>query len=173
MVDRTFRQHGIGIGAVPTEITAKIDGVVVFSGSVLTDDVILPPFPNDLFNVENVAFSWTGDTQFQGTLDMEITVLSGHLLLANTEANNPLINIDFFGRPDLTIAEGENVPYCYPYVTDITINGQAWPAVSATPWSTGQGWFNLPASSVYSAKIHVIASTEPIVVEAPDDAEPQ
>jgi hypothetical protein len=87
MTTRTFKQMGVAYGTQDLEITAKVDNVVVYQGTVVT---LNEPMPSDLsFSVTNELFSWTADIDFSGTQVIEITVSNGtaQLLIADLKAN--------------------------------------------------------------------------------------
>lgn len=86
MTTRTFKQNGIAFGPTPVNITAKIDNVVVYEGTVETLNESFPVLPNSAYTVTNTLFSWTSDVAFSGPAVLEITV-DGEVLLASTSAN--------------------------------------------------------------------------------------
>lgn len=166
MSDRTFLQHALGCIGYTTHIVAKIDGQTVFSGTVAAANEPFPTWPDAEWIVDNPAYTWTGNAAFQGTVNHEVTVTSGILLLADTVANNPLRDPEAFGRLDqIIISEQE---YSYPYVSNVTINGQLLPPASDAPWETGQGWHTLNKGDVLVATINVIAA-EPLPPLPPDN----
>ena len=87
MAIRTFIQEGRGYGADPVEITAKINGVVVYQGPVDTVDEPLPPLPGLPSGSDTLIFSWERPIDFSGSVEMEITVGNGTLLLTDSFAN--------------------------------------------------------------------------------------
>lgn len=92
MTTRTFKQNGIAFGTTPVNITAKIDNVVVYEGTVETLDGFFPVLPNEEYTVTNTLFSWTTDVDFTGTQIIEVST-SGTLLLATLTANySPIAN---------------------------------------------------------------------------------
>lgn len=75
MTIRTFRQLGQGYGTAPVNITAKINGSVVFTGDVSTSSESPPPLPNFGIDLGVPVFSWTNpEVTFAGTALMEVTV---------------------------------------------------------------------------------------------------
>jgi len=159
MSDRIFKQHALGKVGQVTNITAKIDGEVVFSGTVTASDQPFPAWPNWQYTVENVAYTWTGNAAFQGTIAHEVTVTSGSLLLADTVSNNPLQDPDLFGRLDQVIVDGE--VYKYPYISGSVLNGQPIGTATWTPWITGQPWYELKSGDVLVSSLNVVASLTP------------
>ena len=65
MTTRTFKQRGQAYGSSPVTISAKIDGVEVFNGSVSTLD---EPVQTTGFNPDEPygtdLFTWTNDLDF-------------------------------------------------------------------------------------------------------------
>lgn len=86
MTTRTFKQNGIAFGPAPVNITAKIDNVVVYEGTVETLNESFPVLPNPAYTVTNTLFSWTTDVAFSGNNVLEITT-DGDLLLARLQGN--------------------------------------------------------------------------------------
>lgn len=95
MTTRTFKQLGIAYGNQNVEITAKIDNVVVYQGTVNTLNEPAPELPNLDYTVTNELFSWTADVDFAGPQVLEIDVGQGaELIVAKLEANyTPIANI--------------------------------------------------------------------------------
>lgn len=86
MTTRTFVQYGQGFGPEPVSITAKIDGNVVFNGTVSTVDSGFPGFAQEYPGV--LLFSWSRDLENLEPMQLEITVNSGNALwLGKTLAN--------------------------------------------------------------------------------------
>lgn len=170
MAIKTFRQYALGFGTVTATITAKIDGVVVFSGEVLTHNEVKPTLPDYEYDMNNVAYSWTGDSTHQGTSLIEVTVNSGLLLLANIEANNPLIDTEAFGRFDVvSTGPGDEDYIDYPYVSDEKINGNTIPA-QQVPKRLGQAWNWIGAGNTWTANLYVVESIlPPPDTESPTD----
>lgn len=163
MTTRTFRQYALGIGNTTAEIIVKINGAPVYTGTVLTEDIILPPFPDYEFELDNVAYTWTGDSSHSGTDTVEISVISGSVLFANIEANNPLVDENVFGRLDTVSVDPDNVSVdtdssSYPYVVNEQINGAPIPT-SPHPHRQGQYWHLVQSGDVYTAELLTIAST--------------
>ena len=88
MATRTFKQSGQGFGSGTCTITAKIDGVVVYSGPVPTVAGSAPGGPTGENDEYPVLFTWTTDTEFEGTKTMEISVSGTALYLAEVKANH-------------------------------------------------------------------------------------
>lgn len=133
MAIRTFRQKAMGFGSVPVNITAKINGVTVFTGDVVTDVNPPPPLPDASINLGEPIFSWTNpDIAFQGTAYMEVTVNNSitddcFLMLTDTianyltsrDSNTKLVN--FYG------------PNIFGYFYSVTVNDPQGDWVSSDP----------------------------------------
>lgn len=153
MTDRTFRQHALGFGTVPAQVTFQINGNTLFAGSVTTVDEPYPELPNLEYQLDNVAWSWTNPADFEGTQQITISVNGSDLLLADTSANNPAGNLTIFGSfYSINIDE---VTYKDPFsneaIDGITQSGPYDPAIP------GQWWWFIPAGSTFSATLHVNA----------------
>ena len=81
---RTYKQQGQSYGFTPTTIVAKIDGNVVYSGTVSTLD---EPLPGKFDGSGVDLFSWTEDINFYGPKPIEITVTGNPLILTQTWCN--------------------------------------------------------------------------------------
>lgn len=94
MTTRTFRQKGIAFGNETANITAKIDNVVVYQGSVTTLNEPYPALPNLDYQVDNELFSWTADVAFSGPQVIEITTSGNSILLITALDQNycPIAN---------------------------------------------------------------------------------
>ena len=160
MSTRTFKQYGLAYGSSPTTITAKIDGVEVFSGQVTTVDQPLPTFPNPNFNIENTLFSWTKDSSFSGTTIMEISVQGSPVLLAPTLAN---YSVDSPENQDIFSPfyryEVDGVIYSDP-LSNESINGTSV-FRGREENLTGQWYWLVSAGSTFTATINVQASQIP------------
>ena len=86
---RTFKQMGIAFGNQNLEITAKVDNVIVYQGTVVTSNVPEPELPNIDYSITNELFSWTiGNIEYSGSSVIEITVGNGaELLVGSLQAN--------------------------------------------------------------------------------------
>lgn len=159
MADRFFRQLAESKIGVNSTITVEIDGVLIYSGTVAPAPAAWPhPWPDYDYTVTNVACTWPVDVAYAGVQSYRISVTSGQILLAQVQCNNPLdeTDPDSYGRTDAVQVGDEKI--LYPYITNIYLNGVAWPPVSPHPEVTGQGWFMLSAGAVWTADLHITAS---------------
>ena len=160
MTTRTFKQLGQGYGAFPTIITAKIDGVEVFSGEVQTANQLLPSLPDLSVQLDNNLFSWTRSTDFVGTMTLEISVQGSPLLLGNTVA-------DYF----VDSPENQGVfNSIYSYEKDGVIyfdplDNEAIDGISVSrvddPELPGQWYWKIMPGSTFTATVNVQASQLP------------
>lgn len=158
MTDRTFQQHALGFGTQEAVVQIEIDDTIIYNGTVETVDQPLPSLPDYDYHVENIAWSWQGDANFQGDLNYVITVNSGTVLMANTTANNPLQDANIYGRLDTEVIDEE--AYFYPYVSSALINGLPI-QLNPYPWRQGQYWFTLMQGDVLTLTLKTIAATPP------------
>lgn len=92
MTMRTFKQKGIGYGPDTVTITAKINGTVVYTGPVYTENASPPPLPDPTIDLGVDMFTWTTDVSFQGIVQLEMTVTNdansaSFLMVTDTLAN--------------------------------------------------------------------------------------
>lgn len=87
MTTRTFIQQGRGYGPDAVSIVVKLDNVIVYQGTVNTLDETPPEFFDPESGIEVDLFTWTQDINYSGTRALEITVIDGSLLVADTVAN--------------------------------------------------------------------------------------
>lgn len=156
MTIRTFRQHAQGFGTVPAQVVYQIDGTTIFSGSVATVDQPVPTMPNLQSPIDNVAWSWQNDVGFSGTKSISVSVSNSPILLADTQANNPYVDVNTYA-PFYNV-EIDGVTYSDPF-TDAAINGvpQTMPYLKDL---AGQWWWLVPAGSTFTATLNV----DPIVL---------
>jgi hypothetical protein len=96
MANRTLQFHGYAYGSVPVQLNAQINGEVVFSGAVSTQDQPLPmvapegtPIPV-LFTVENSSLF---PTEFSGSLPMTVSITTGEGVILSEVSSNYMVNI--------------------------------------------------------------------------------
>ncbi len=93
MAQRTFYQKGVGYGPDTVTIDAKINGVLVYSGSVYTDPNLLAESPDTDIDLGVRIFDWTMPyVNFRGSVDFEVKVTNhaysaSYLILTETYAN--------------------------------------------------------------------------------------
>lgn len=150
---RTFIQTGQGYGNTTVSITAKIDGITVYTGPVATADTPVPALPQIGTNFGSNIFTWTNSYEFQGTQNMEITVTGGTLLLTDTLANSQFYPTTFT-PPYFQVIDG--VTYSDPF-TDEKINGVALTGPYDATLS-GQWYWTVPAGSTFTATVNIIAA---------------
>jgi hypothetical protein len=150
---RTFIQKGQGYGSNPVTIVAKIDGNIVFSGTVDTVDQPLPALPQTGVNLGVNLFTWEKEYTFQGTQTMEVTVSGGTLLITDTLGNNEYDSSTFTAPYSETI---DGITYYDPF-TGETLNGVA---LEGPPQNTlpGQWYWTIPAGGVFSATVNILSA---------------
>lgn len=116
--NRSLRFYGIGVGSTPVEITAKFNGVEVYSGPVPTVSTAVFS-TSSLWDINEIMFtiedSAEYNTNFSGVVPLEITVQQGNMVvLDNIEANywgtvpNPAFTTEQYAildNPAVTVAE--------------------------------------------------------------------
>jgi hypothetical protein len=159
MPNRTFKQYALAFGAQPATVTVKLDNAVIYSGPVNAANEPIPPLPNSSYQVDNVAWTWEANADFQGTQALEITVAGSPLLLARTDANNPYLDPAVFGEFYNVTVDG--VQYSDP-LTNEAINGQAQ-AGPYRPDEIGQWWWRIPVGATFTATMNFLAAPQPFV----------
>lgn len=169
MTTRTFKQQGQGYGASPVNITASIDGVNVYTGTVSTIDAPYPAMPDLAFQPDADMFSWTSTVDYTGTFTMSITVNSGTLMVTDTLAN--YINVPYDSAPPAFLpggADNYGVYYStteggvtvYDPITNAQIDGQP---VSITRGEfTGQWYYRVNAGSTFTCTVNAAVGVEAI-----------
>ena len=160
MSTRTFKQIGQAYGGLPTTVTAKIDGVEVFSGQVTTVNQPLPVLPDLSFQIENTLFSWTNDSAFSGTQVMEISVQGSPLLVTNTWADYAVDvpeNQGVFST--FYVYEKDGITYTDPLSNEM-IDGIPVDR-NDDPSLPGQWYWTIMPGSTFQATVNVNASITP------------
>lgn len=158
MTDRIFRQHALGFGSTPAQVTCQIEGNTIYSGAVTALNQPKPALPDPTYKIDNIAWTWQGDADFTGTQNMIITVSGADLLLGDTLANNPYgIDTNDFGSFYFTTVDG--VIYADPFTNEKIDNvSQSGPY---DPNLRGQWWWWIPAGSTFSATLNIEAAVAP------------
>ena len=160
MTVRTFKQNGQGYGSEPVGIIAKIDGVVVFEGTVSEIDADqlqnFRDYPGD------TIFSWENTVDFSGTAQMEITVTGpGTLVVTDTKAN-------YVPGPGGISSGPDGFAEYYNYVEEDLIISDPFvdPAVNETPvvrnrhlgtdaQLTGQWWYVVATGVTFTTTVNI------------------
>jgi hypothetical protein len=151
---RTYKQKGQSYGHTPTTIVAKIDGAVVYSGTVSTLD---EPVPGKLDESGVDLFSWTTDLNFYGPKSMEVTVTGNPVFLTQTWCN--FSGGDAGGTADnfVTALYADSNGVRDP-MSNITIDDVPQEALRLDSSSNGQyHWLILPGST-FKATINLFAN---------------
>jgi len=160
MTIRTFKQRGQAHGSLPVTIAAKINGVEVFNGAVPTLNTAyqLTGFDQevDCLSLGDELFSWTDEATFSGTKTSEISVSNGYLVLMNTTANYPVLNVENaqnqWGFAYYNIVD--DILHTNPW-SDMTIGGQAQNPNATFP---GQTYWLIPSGSVMTCTVNITDS---------------
>lgn len=156
MYPRTFKQMGIAFGSQPLEITAKVDNVVVYQGTVVTLNEPAPSLPNPEYSVTNELFSWTAPVNFEGPQVIEIIVGNGaELLVADLTANYTPLPGDVANTIVSSGADGFEI-FRWEQFGNTYINGVLQEADSINHSElTGPWWWVLAPGSDFVENINV------------------
>jgi hypothetical protein len=176
MIKRTFKQLGIAYGAEPLAITAKINNIVVYKGTVPTITDRFSP-GTGLSEPAEQLFTWFEDLDFSGTVDMSFTIAdTGCLFLANTLANYIQVKNPDTGPGQLYYINGGPDVFGYFYqkqmtdyvlgdpMSDIEINGVPQ-TTNYTAATSGQSRWLIEAGGTFSAKINILPGDYPVSAE--------
>lgn len=162
MVTRTFIQQGQGYGSAPADITVKIDGNVIFSGTVPTVNQPLPVLPDPNIELTSNLYSWTNEVLYKGQQDFELTVNSGTVILTTAIANytitldpvtgnlvpgNESIYAQFFREE----VDGIMITDCF---TEEKINGISQEEHPIPGTFNGQWWWTITEGSTFTALLN-------------------
>lgn len=155
MTTRTFKQLGHAYGPEPAQITVLLDGQQIFSGEVVTVDEQFPEKLADDAGLGNTLFTWTQDTTFAGTRDVEIIVTHGAVIVTGTHADHSIAEApEEFAHFHIVTHEGIDYTEC---MSNVTLNGAALPR----NWdgvNLGQYHCHLAQNTVYTATINITAA---------------
>lgn len=159
MTVRTFRQHGLGYGVEPCNITATIDGNVVYSGNVSTLDAEMPGYSPGNGTIGVALFEWTNPMDFAGTQALEIAVSGSPLLLTHTHANFSYSkgNVNMYG-PIFHYRFEDQFPMWDP-LSEVHINGNPYTRPTE-PMVASQWHWVIPAGTTFTATVNIQAGRE-------------
>ena len=106
MATRTVQILGFAYGSSPASVTATVNGVEVFDGTVPTDDQPVPSLPDlELTPLQQVLFTFEIDRNFSGTVPMTCTVNNGTVVFGSILANYSTMINPVFSQEQLDILE--------------------------------------------------------------------
>ena len=156
----TLRQEGQGYGEVQTTITAKVDGVEVYSGPVDTLNEPLPPLPPDetigvpLFTwVPNLSTLSSSSNVQRVTTVVEIIVNTGTLLLTDNSASYQMYPNDPLAWNSIVNPQDHGTYIEYDPMSNVTIDGVPYQKVDVENY-TGQWYYVLQAGQVYAGTLN-------------------
>jgi hypothetical protein len=170
MTTRTFKQRGRAYGPAPVNVVTKINGVDVFNGAISALNI--PPtsiiFPDDFSTVKDL-FTWTADVDFDGTVEMEVSVTDGELLLTETVANYATIIDDANPPPGISSgadgfgkfyfpADGDESKIADP-MSNVMIDGVSQ-SVVRKEGQTGQCYWLIPAGVTFTCTLTIKSGFE-------------
>lgn len=104
MANRTIQIRGKGYGNTPAQVTATVNGNVVFSGNVTTVDEPVPQLPNlEIPSSDTVLFTFDVDLNFVGNLAMTCNVSSSTVIFEEVYANYELMFNPVYSQEQLGI----------------------------------------------------------------------
>lgn len=163
MTTRTFRQMGIGFGSQPANITAKINNVVVYQGSVTTLDQPFPVLPNVDYTVTNVLFSWTDDITYNGPTVIEIQAdADSEVLVGEINANYTVIPDPANAQSYISSGPDGFVDLPVAQIGNIYVGGSLQTVDHTAPLS-GQYWWELTAPAAIEINTTIKRGLAPLL----------
>ena len=158
MTTRNFIQCGQAYGSTPATITATLDGTVIFSGTIPTQNMPFPTLPD--FSVTGVnLFTWTNTVDFSGTQSLAISVTGADLLLTDSFADHCVANAISAFYPFYSYNVG-NVGIADPF-SNVIIDGEVMQRGPDDEILSGQWYWTIPRGSTFTATLNVNAGEEP------------
>jgi hypothetical protein len=155
MTTRTFKQFGHAYHSTPAEITVKIAGQQIFSGTVDTSTLPPPEKLTDEDGLGTVMFTWTEDTEFSGTRDLEVTVNRGYVIFTSTQADHSIAEApEEFSHFYTETHDSIEYTEC---MSNVVVNGTALPRT----WddvNIGQYHCHVAEAGIYTATINIMAA---------------
>jgi hypothetical protein len=172
MTIRTIKQQGQLYGLDSATVVAKIDGAVVFNGTIDAVNQPIPALPS-LGAIDGVdLFSWEEDVDYTGTRALEIYVTGATLILTDTLANYytisqpwpdptvpvPVVSSGETGFGWVYFVETDGVVVTDP-LTNIAIDGNALLAPDRLDGLKGQWYWRVTSGSTLTATVNIKAGT--------------
>jgi hypothetical protein len=166
MTTRTVKMFGLAYGTTPAEISVTLDGVSVYTGTVTTADIPVPSLPDANLTPTTVEFcNFEIPMDTNGTIPMTCTVLSETAIFAQIKANYCVI-----ANTDPVIGTGpdgfDNIDGVGDARSNVFINGVEQP-INHTEELSGTWWFVVPAGSVLTYNLDVLAGTANVAPPPP------
>jgi hypothetical protein len=157
MTTRTVKMFGLAYGSAPAEISVTLDGTNIYSGTVTTQDTLVPALPNFDLSDTTVEFcNFEIPMDFEGTKPMICTVTSGTVIFAQIAANYCAI-----ANSDPVVGTGPDVFTQINSAGDarsnVFINSVAQP-INHEEFG-GAWWFIVSAGSTLAYDLDVVAGT--------------
>ena len=158
MTTRTVKLFGLAYGSSPAEIAVTLDGAPVYTGTVTTNDTLVPSLPNlEIANTTAEFCEFEIPLDFEGTKAMTCSVTNGTVIFAQILANYCVI-----ANTDPVIGTGSTGFSSIDGIGDarsnVSINGVAQ-TVNHTEELSGTWWFIVPSGSTLSYDLDVQAGT--------------
>lgn len=156
MSQKTIIQRAQGYNASPVTVAVSINNSVIYQGPVPTENQNPPVLPDAWTPELGVnSWSWPVDVEFQGTVDMTVTVNNGKLLLCDTFVNltqpdpNPAITYP------LIYQRAESGLEIKDPLTEVKINN-VLQSVPRDSTHVGQWIWLLKAGDTFSCKVNIV-----------------
>jgi len=167
MPDKIITQRAEGYGGAPVTVTVQIDGATVLQGTVPTLDQPPPALPSFWTpELGENAWSWTVDSNFDGTQIMTVSVDNGALNLYDTFYTLSDQPGNVYSLMYSQVQEQGNVAFTDPF-TQVSINGVAQNPVRE-PEQGGQWVWQLSAGDVLTCTVNIEAPPVPPPPVEPD-----
>jgi hypothetical protein len=158
MTTRTVKLFGLAYGSSPAEISVTLDGASIYTGTVTTNDTLVPALPNLDLDGTTVEFcNFEIPLDFAGNKSMSCEVLNGTVIFAEIKANYCAI-----ANSDPVIGTGpdvfSNIDGAGDARSNVAINSAAQ-IVNHTEELTGTWWFVVPTGSILTYDLDVQAGT--------------
>lgn len=162
MTTRTFKQMGVAFGSQPLEITAKVDNVVVYQGTVVTLNEPAPTLPDLNYSVNTELFSWTADVGFSGPQVIEISVGEGaELLVTDLQANYSWV-LSSTSNTYVSSGPDNYIDFRWQQFGNTYINGVLQdPQTIDHEQLTGPWWWKLPPGSIFVENVTIESGIAP------------
>ena len=168
MTTRTVKMFGLAYGSSPAEIAVTLDGQSVYTGTVSTVDTPPPALPNlEIANTTVEFCSFEIPMEFEGTKPMTCSITNGTVIFADISANYSVIantNPVYGGGADIfsSTAGTSSVR------SNVAIDGIAQTINQEE--LAGTWWFKVPAGSILTYDLNVIAGTANVAPPADESA---
>lgn len=164
MTMRTVKINGLAYGSTPANITISLDGNIIFSGDIATQDSAVPALPDPALVDSQATFcTFELPVDFAGQKPMTCTVNSGTVVFGTITANynkfpDPTQPSGYVGMgPDVYINIDSDQGDARG---NVTIDGIAQTDHPAGTPLTGTWWWTVNSGSVLAYDVQVDAGID-------------